>query len=91
VWDTLAIRLELFLQPPVSLSGDDGLKARNAQRYVRNAGQCREKPSVRLRRGLNLSLVDEVSALVLSFMSAIRTFKLRTALGKIWLFGQKEV
>jgi hypothetical protein len=26
--------------------GTAGLKARNAQRYVRNVGQCREKPSV---------------------------------------------
>jgi hypothetical protein len=59
--------------------GNEGLKARNAQRYVRNVGQWWEKPSVRLRRGLNLSLVNEVGALVLSFMSAIRAFGFRAA------------
>src|ERR1700731_1511830 len=38
-----------------------------------------------------LNLIDEVCALVRSFISAIRTFKLRTAHRKVWFFGQKVV
>jgi hypothetical protein len=38
-----------------------------------------------------LSLIDEVCALVRSFMSAIRTLQLRTAHGKVWFFMQKVV